>query len=112
MQRRTNEWYQGLREASSEEEDEEDIITELETSFMHNKTVRVDVPNGPRLVGSNNSGSSSNSEGSSVRGRTVSRSPGDIPVSGGGVMVARGGVPVAGEVTVAAIEAVSHNSSS
>ena len=32
MQRRTNEWYQGLREASSEE-DEEDIVIELETTF-------------------------------------------------------------------------------
>ena len=34
MQRRTNEWYQGLREASSEgEEEEEDVIVELETTF-------------------------------------------------------------------------------
>jgi sodium/hydrogen exchanger 8 len=33
MQRRTNEWYQGLREASTEEEDEEDIVAELETTF-------------------------------------------------------------------------------
>ena len=32
MQRRTNEWYQGLREASSEEDDE-DVILELETTF-------------------------------------------------------------------------------
>lgn len=32
MQRRTNEWYQGLREASSEEEEEE-VILELETTF-------------------------------------------------------------------------------
>ena len=32
MQRRTNEWYQGLREVSSEE-DEEDVILELETTF-------------------------------------------------------------------------------
>ena len=111
MQRRTNEWYQGLREASSEEEDEEDIIMELETSFMHNKTVRVDVPNGPRSASYHNSGSGSNSEGSSVRGRTVSQSPGGIPVSGG-ILVARGGVPVSGEVTVAAIEALSHDSSS
>ena len=32
MQRRTNEWYQGLREASSEEGDE-DIVLELETTL-------------------------------------------------------------------------------
>ena len=32
MQRRTNEWYEGLREVSSEDDDEE-VILELETTF-------------------------------------------------------------------------------
>lgn len=36
MQRRTNEWYQGLREASSEDDDD-DVIVHLETSFSHPK---------------------------------------------------------------------------
>ena len=37
MQRRTNEWYQGLREASSDDEEEEDIVVELETTFTSNQ---------------------------------------------------------------------------
>ena len=93
MQRRTNEWYQGLREASSEEDD----VVELETAFSHhhksasawnggasNKSppllaagkaspsLWTDVQlEGGRYSGSN----SSNSERSSVQHRTNSRSP-------------------------------------
>lgn len=95
MQRRTNEWYQGLREASSEEDDE-DIIIHLETSFSHHQKSphhfgrgsHVRSPLGlrdkssPPLVhveGAHSSRSSaSNSEpgtSSSVRGRTTSHSP-------------------------------------
>ena len=109
MQRRTNEWYQGLREASSEDDDE-DIIVHLETSFSHHQKsphagrgasqlrpplgpsvrdkcspplVHVERAHSSRSSTSNSSNSEPGSSGS-VRGRTSSRSP--PSVDGGTVL--------------------------
>jgi sodium/hydrogen exchanger 8 len=93
MQRRTNEWYQGLREESSEEED----VIELETTFSHHHTSPSTWSSGasnksPPLLtsskaspplwtdvqlesGRSSGSNSSHSEHSSLQHRTNSRSP-------------------------------------
>lgn len=104
MQRRTNEWYQGLREASSED-DEDEVVVETSFSQLQKSPPTFQASDGisgasnkspplsssgwskrspplwtnvhvESVQGSRSSGSnSSNSELGSVRDRTSSRSP-------------------------------------